>query len=159
MPNFSELQKLEKETHVILYFCDLWAYITNNINNQNVKDFLGFLLQSRRMDFSIIFEFHSWPFGLSKQINQFFSMYLANSTLIFVTKSISDMSKIELFKHRYLKNYIENFEKAQKLSQDIIDKSKNNNQRSYVCLQKDISQKHRLLRVDLFNENIINILD
>ena len=159
LPNFTELQNMEQSKHIILYFCDLWAYISSNIKEKNIQDFSSFLLLSRRMSCSIIFEFHSFPWGMKQDINQTFQLYLANSTIIFLTKNISDQEKLNRFKQRYLNKHIQLFEKAQKLADYIIENSDNKDARPYVCLQKDISQKYRLLRVDIFNENIICILD
>lgn len=160
LPNFNELQNLKKDNHIILYFCDLWGYISANINDPNVKSFVGFLLSSRREHISLIFEFHTFPWGLKKEVNDLFRLYLSNSTLIFLTKTISDQSKLNLFKKRFLnKTDIETFEKAQQMAQHIVDKVNDGNNRSYVCYQKDIRQKHRLIRVDVFNENVISILD
>ena len=160
LPNFNELQNLKKDNHIILYFCDLWGYISANITEPNVKSFVGFLLSSRREHISLIFEFHTFPWGLKKEVNDLFRLYLSNSTLIFLTKTISDQSKLNLFKKRFLnKTDIETFEKAQQMAQHIVDKVNDGNNRSYVCYQKDIRQKHRLIRVDVFNENVISILD
>ena len=159
MPNFTELQNMKNTDHIILYLCDLWGYISSNVKDRNIQDFLSFLLKSRRLSCSIIFEFHGFPFGLQKDVNALFSLYLANSTLIFLTKSFSDKSKINHFKRRYLSNNIAEFENAESISQHIVDGSQNKQERVYVCLQKDHSQKYRLLRVDIFDQNIILFLD
>ena len=157
-PNFKELQNADKQMHVLLYFCDLWAFVSSNFkNDQNIRDFSSFLLKSRRIDCSIIFEFHSFPFGMARGLNKLFSLYLSNSTVIFLTKNISDQAKLNLFKQRYLKKNLLIFEQAQKLAQNICDHEKN--QRPYVCLQKDISQSFRLLRIDIFDKNIVCFLD
>ena len=100
-----------------------------------------------------------FPFGLKQDINQTFQLFLANSTIIFLKKNISDQEKLNRFKQRYLKKHIDLFENAQHLAQNIIEHSENKDARPYICLQKDISQKYRLIRVDIFNENIIAILD
>ena len=94
---------------------------------------------------------------MSKGLNELFSLYLQNSTIIFLTKNISDQGKLNLFKQRYLKQHLLIFEKAQTIAQELCDQDKN--QRPYVCLQKDMSQRYRLLRVDIFNKNIVCFLD
>ena len=157
-PNFKELQTCDKQMHKLLYFCDLWGFVSANFQtDQNIKDFSSFLLKSRRIDCSMLFEFHGFPFGMSKGLNELFSLYLQNSTIIFLTKNISDQGKLNLFKQRYLKQHLLIFEKAQTIAQDICDQDKN--QRPYVCLQKDMAQRYRLLRVDIFNKNIVCFLD
>ena len=74
-------------------------------------------------------------------------------------KSLSDEYRLMTFKRRFLQNHIQNFDKAKKMAQIIADNSPNRHSKSYVCLQKDLTQKERLLRIDLFGENVLNILD
>ena len=160
LPHFNELEnQTSKDTHLLIYFCDLWSYIGKHIHEENVKTFLNFLIRSRRSEISMIFEYHSFPFGLSKSVNDFFQLYLTNSTIIFLTRNVSDKSKLNLFKTRYLKNNVNLFDKAEMISTSLIEKSKNSEARPYVISQKDICQKFRFLRVDLFDENIFTILD
>ena len=159
LPNFEELQTMEKSTHIMLYMFDMWGFIVANRGEKNIQNFMTFLLHSRRSHISIIFEFHAFPWNLHKDLTSIFTLYLANSTLIFLTRNISDQSKLKTFLNRFLSGHIDKFNEAQKLSQNIIALAPTNTQRSYVCLQKDISQKNRLLRVDMFGENIILLLD
>ena len=160
LPDFTKLQTMDKkDKHIILYFSDLWNFIISNLKDNNVQNFISFLLFSRRTHFSIIFEYHCFPFGLPKQANEFFSFFMSNSTLIILTKTLSDQNRLNTFKRRFLHNYIDNFEAAERLSENICRSSKNKNSRSYVALQKDMDQRHRLLRIDIFGNNIINILN
>ena len=149
---------LDKKTHILLYFSDLWHYILNNLKNNNVQEFSQFLLFSRRISVSIIFEFHAFPFGLAKAGNEIFSFFLNNSTLIVLTKSLSDENRLNMFKRRFLQSHLRNFEKAQTLSKIIASNSENKGEKAYIVLQKDINQAHRLIRLDMFGLNIINIL-
>ena len=44
-PNFKELQTCDKQMHKLLYFCDLWGFVSANFQtDQNIKDFSSFLL-------------------------------------------------------------------------------------------------------------------
>ena len=74
-------------------------------------------------------------------------------------KALSDEYRLLTFKRRFLQNHLENFDKGQKIGQIIAEKSPNPHEKAYICLQKDLSQKHRLIRLDIFGQNIINILD
>lgn len=58
MPNFKEIENMDQSKHILLYFCDLWSWISAHIKDENVKEFSSFLLLSRRFSCSIIFEFH-----------------------------------------------------------------------------------------------------
>ena len=159
LPDFEELQNMEKSTHILLYMVDMWGYIIANRGEKNIQNFMTFLLHSRRSHISILFEFHAFPWNMHKDLTSIFTLYLANSTLIFLTRNISDQSKLKTFLNRFLSGHIDKFNEAQKLSQNIIALSPANMGRSYVCLQKDISQKCRLLRVDMFGENIFLLLE
>ena len=150
---------MQKTSHILLYFSDLWNYILNNLKNENVQQFSSFLLLSRRIDFSILFEYHAYPYGISKGANEIFQFFLNNSTVIVLTKSLSDQNRLNIFKRRFLKNYIRNFEKAEKLATLIASNSENKETKSYIAIQKDINQRDRLIRLDLFGLNIINILN
>ena len=150
---------LEKSEHVIIYFSDLWSYVINNLNSSNVKNFSSFLLLSRRINFSFIFEYHEFPFSLSQKASDIFSFYLKNSTLIVIMRALTDEYRLLTFKRRFLQNHIQNFDKGQKIGEIIAENSSNPHIKAYICLQKDLSQKHRLIRLDLFGENLINILD
>ena len=158
-PDFHSLMSLEKTQHVIIYFSDLWNYVLNNLNSTNVKDFASFLLLSRRINFSFIFEYHEFPFSLSQKASEIFSFYLKNATLIVIMKALTDEYRLITFKRRFLQNHIQNFDKGQKIGEIISQNSANPHVKAYICLQKDLSQRHRLIRLDLFGQNVINILD
>ena len=158
-PDFHNLMSVEKSQHVILYFSDLWNYVLTNLNSPNVKDFCSFLLMSRRIDYSFIFEYNKFPFSLSQKASEIFSFYLKNSTLIVIMRALTDEYRLLTFKRRFLQNHIQNFDKGQKIGELIAENSSDPQVKAYICLQKDLSQKHRLIRLDLFGENVINILD
>ena len=150
---------MDKNCHIILYLSDLWHYIINNLKNENVQQFSSFLLLSRRIDFSIVFEYHEFPYGLPKVANEIFQFFLNNSTLIVITKSLSDENRLNIFKRRFLKNYTRNFDKAERMAAKIAANSDNKETKSFIAFQKDINQTHRLLRLDIFHLNLINILN
>ena len=109
---------------------------------------------------SILFEIHRIPIGLHSKSTEFFQFFINNSTAIIIFKILGDQRQLNLFKNRFFSNEREKIAAAEKLA-DQLENSKNpSSGRPYIMFQKNYDTIYkRLIRLDIYNENLICFLD